>query len=161
MKKDKGAPVLTERITADTTEELDRKFQAWLHEWQNRIEMVDQRWADLKEPPFWGEVDYYFISPEFIKSLPFKTVFTLHGSEEEGEVALWQSGANICELRSENLGACDTSGYYYGTEEEFGRKFCSRQAYHSVDAAVEVNVLKSYLLASNERCSLKKEAKKC
>src|SRR4051794_37632495 len=118
MIKDKGVPILTKRITADTTEELDGKFRAWMKEWGFKIEMLDQRWEGLDQEPHWVEIDYYFIRPKLVRILPFKAVQPVFDEEEEIEVGLWQSGENVCENDKENNGLCDNSGLYYGTSEE-------------------------------------------
>jgi len=63
---------------------------------------------------------------KFIKLMPFE-------AELDGDklpCGLWQSGdQNSCEFFNQKAGACDNSGYFYGTDNDLEPKFCARHFY--------------------------------
>lgn len=63
---------------------------------------------------------------KFIKTLPFESVI----GDTVAPVGLFESEENICELIHHS--GCDTSGRYYGTEDEREPKFCARHYYQEI-----------------------------
>jgi hypothetical protein len=67
---------------------------------------------------------------KYIKALPYNSVL----DEDELTCGLWKSKENVCEYQHmyDDAGLCDTSGYYYGTADEYEPKFCARHFYQNV-----------------------------
>ncbi len=64
----------------------------------------------------------------YVKQMPLQSEL----DDQRLECGIWQSDANVCELQSDVAGACDTSGLYYGTNDERETKFCARHFYRVV-----------------------------
>ena len=62
---------------------------------------------------------------KFIKQLPYERLFDDHTLD----VALWENENNVCEYADGEHGFCDTSGYYYGTNDPREPQFCARHFY--------------------------------
>jgi hypothetical protein len=54
--------------------------------------------------------------------------------DSQTDCGLWESETNVCEFQGERgtVGACDTSGLYYGTTDSREPKFCARHFYQLV-----------------------------
>ena len=65
---------------------------------------------------------------KLVKQLPFQSML-------DGDLldcGLWQSDRNVCEFERDEAGKCDTSGFYYGTDDPVGPMFCARHFYQLV-----------------------------
>lgn len=65
---------------------------------------------------------------KLVKEMPFYSVL----DDNEFDCVLWQSQKQICEANDGSHGACDTSGFYYGTSDSREPKFCARHFYDVV-----------------------------
>ena len=69
---------------------------------------------------------------KFLKLLPFESAL----GEDRLPCALWQKkkgDPDLCEYSNDQTGErCDTSGLYYGTDDEGEPKFCARHFYQRV-----------------------------
>jgi hypothetical protein len=79
---------------------------------------------------------------KLIKELPFVIVM----QDQSLDVAIWQPepGEPFCEYTGDQLGACDTSGISYGTDDPHAPIFCAR---HFYQRAVAGDGVSTYALA--------------
>ena len=77
-----------------------------------------------------------------IKELPFVSVM----EDQRLDVVIWRTepGEPFCEYTDDRLGACDTSGISYGTDDSNAPLFCARHFYQH---AVAGDGVSTYALA--------------